>query len=434
MFFDLNAFLIAILKRLRIGGLLVLFCAFAGLLVCLVPQLRLAGMGNAGEEVGAVAPPLEELPYLYESGRTVYLPPAWDTETSTDRMAEIVEGYAAAATKEEVMGPLLETFGGEAAAEEKKLRVRMVNYNYRIQSVLEEPYTPGNFYDILRVNISSVPSGTAGSSPHFVRITAVTGAPELSGRIAEAAEKAMSAWVESICGSFEHRVFMERTYISLPSASNGLVPRTFLGSTQKAEGVSRAVITRNCIKGTLLGALLGVAAAVFLSFFLYASSVTLDSEGDLRDFQVPLIGSVRRSRNRTGSIISRMINVLEGNGSSYSDLGEGARAVAVWLSGTETFQNSDHKKSVLLTGCASEEKLKELAGLLQEILGHNWPECTVTASPCITRTANTAELATGTSLVVLLEELGTTRKGDLEGELAFFRQLDIQVGGVLLLK
>lgn len=434
MFFDLNNFLIAILKRLRIWGLLVLVCALAGFLFRLVPRLHLAGMRSAGEEAGTVAAPAEELPYLYEAGRAVYLPPAWDTETGADRMSEIAEGYVAAATKEEVMGPLLETFSKEAAAEEKKLRVRMVNYNYRIQSVLEEPYTPGNFYDILRVNLSTVPSGASGSSPHFVRITAITGNPELSGRIADAAEKSMSAWVESVSGSFERRVFIERTYVSLPSASNGLVPRTSLGGAQKAEGVSRAVIVRDCIKGTLLGALLGVAASVFLSFFLYASSVTLDSEGDLQEFQVSLIGSVRHSGNRAGHMISHMIDALEGNGNSYSDFAEAAKAVAVWISGTETFQDPGNNKSVLLTGCASEEKLKKFAVLLKEALGHNWPESTMTVSPCITGTAKTAELAMGASIVVLLEELGITRTGDLGGELAFFRQLNIPVGGVILLK
>ncbi len=413
-FFDLRTFLSHLLKNLKLYALLILICAMAGFLWKFLPELRsFLHYSDAAPETpqSEAAAAGNELPYLYTAKKILYFPLEGDQEDSLP-----TDAYLACLDSQAVLSGLAKDHYEAAMQEEYRLRSRMIDYNYRMQSVMEEPYSMGDFRSIF---------SAASPSPHFIILSAKTGSRELSEQLSDELEQRLTDYVESLIDSFPHRVLPGETALSLPQPSNGLIPRTDTGASIIPKKPSPFNMAKAGIKGILYGLVLGALLSCLLGFFLHFVSLTLDSEQDLDAFGIPVLALIRPVRRP--SLPSRILSLLDGDSECCENREQAASMLMAYaaLAGTEHF---------LISGTVPDDELHEFARICSGIAGQNSHVLSILSSGNIVINSETVTKAGFTGTVVLFEKLGFSRKSDFEHEIRRFTSINCKILGIILQK
>ena len=431
--FDMTAFFIHILRHTGLWIILVVSFGLIGFLSSFVPAYRTYANFEGDASSTQETPVNVDYPYIFTAKKILYFP-------SSD--ASLVTQSALSLFKSKSMMETLEAeFYKEAMSEEYKLRNRMITYNYRLHDVLESPYSFGDFSSILDCylspNISVIPSGHSNigtinsDNYHFIVVSAATGNEKLSTNMCDHAAELLIGEVSSLIGSFDYEFIDRATEVSLPSADSGLIPITSIGSVITTERPKLSTIVRGSVKSSLWGIVIATFSSVFIGFFLEITSQKIISVSEARRFGSPILTTVK-SENSKALLhpIQQLLDKLEGNEHPCGRLDTAVEVTASYINRYISEENSC--KRVLITGSVDDTLLTELCVLFNK---NNIPSgIDYISSAFISDTAATVDAADENTLILLVEKLNFTSKGDYSFELRQFDMLGRTVIGTLLLK
>lgn len=425
-FFDLREFLITILKKIKICICLSLVCIIGGCLVRFIPLII--------EYITYEAPSVEssvefqgEFPYSYQSRRTLYIEPQYKNIDGEmiDETAIIVHAYKECYQNKEILQPLVDQYFADAAIAFADLNQKMVDYNYRTKSVLEEIYTLPDFYNTISIRTAG---GNESSPGNYVHIYATTGDESLSEQIVNDAEKLISGYVKELIGHFNYTITEGQIGMIRPQATNGLIPKT-LGSDKPAN-VSRielSYIIKRTIKGGIWGLAAGIGLSALFCFFVNCISLTLVSEADLHNFSIPVLAAIKFSNKKhLFSFIDTWIDILEGNNQnclSYED------AAAIVKSYLHTFLEKN-SGNIVITGTGQAQFRSLFSDKLMDIE----TQYIVQDAGCINLSPSAVTVIGNSDGVILFEEIGHSNKQEIQKEIDHIQQLGKVIYGIVLQK
>ena len=254
-YFDFKAFFIHILRHIGLFLFLVVLFGCAGFFITFIPSFKTYYNYSEDTSVTQSSAVTNEYPYIYTAAKVIYIP-SGDSDT-------IMESALALFKSGTMMTSLKDEFFNEALSQEYKLRNRMVTYNYRLQSALESPYSPGDFYSVFDCYISPsytlTPGGHNGITSfdlekrHFLILSAASGDEELSLSMCERAAELLIKETTDLIGDFDYKLINRATDIALPSPESGLIPITSIGSVISTERPSLSLIIKSSLKSSLWG-------------------------------------------------------------------------------------------------------------------------------------------------------------------------------------
>lgn len=431
--FDMSAFLIHILRHTGLWITLVISFGLIGFLSSFLPAYR-TYMNYSEDTAPAQKSSVNvDYPYIFTSKKIIYLP-------SED--ASLIAQSALSLFKSKTMMDVLEAeFFKEAMSEEYKHRNRMVSYNYRLHDVLESPYTLGNFNSIfdcyISPNYSVIPSGhsnigtISSDNYHFLVVSSASGSEELSTTMCSRAAELLIDEITSLIGSFDYELIDRATEITLPSADSGLIPITSIGSVITTERPRLSAIVRSSIKSSVWGIIIATFSAVFIGFFLEVTSQKIISVSEAHGFGAPILTTVKQKKsNSIFHPIQQLIDKLEGNERPCCSTETAVQVAASYIN--RYISEENQYKRVLITGSVDDTLLSKLCMLFKKNCVPS--DIEYLSSTFISDTAATVEAADEDTLVLLIEKLNLTSKGDYSFELRQFELLGRPVIGTLLFK
>lgn len=432
-YFDINAFLIHVLRHIGLWGSLIILFGVLGFVVSFVPDSRAYFNYTEDASFSQNQVMSVDYPYIYTAQKVVYIP-----QEDTSLIAQSAVSLFKSGT---MMDALQSDFFKTAMSEEYKLRNRMVTYNYRLHTVLEAPYTLGDFNDIfdcyVRNDYTVIPSGhtalttSADTSSHFIIISAATGNEELSKSMCERATELLMAEVTGLIGDFKYEVIDKATDIDMPQADNGLIPITSTGSVVTTERPLLSNIVKSSLKTAAWGVVIASFLAVFISFFMEVTNVKFTSISEVREFGIPVLATVRSAKTKDIlHPVGMLIEHLEDDERACKDM-----KTAVELSVSCIYKllpESGKIRKILITGSQDSEILSEIKEIF---IGFNKShDIEFCSSAYVSDTPETVDMIDDHTAVILVERINKSTKGDYAGELRYFELIDCKVLGTIILK
>lgn len=426
-FFDLREFLLTILKKLKFCIVLTVILTLAGGIVRFVP-LMLEYLNFEEPTLQSSEESLKEFPYKYQARRTIYIEPDYEIleGIAIDRSNTVAASYLACYQNKEILEPLIDKYYSDAAKDFMEYNQKLVNYNYNTKSILEKIYTLPDFYSSFSIRSSG---GTDSKIGSYINIYATTGNEELSENMVTDLEKLLSNYVQTLVGhQYTYTITEGQIGMLMPQAVDGLIPKSISsGSENKAVRLEMGYIIKRSIKGCIWGMAGGIGLSILLCFLFNCLSLNLVSEDDLKNYEVPLITSVKlpKRKNFLG-FINTWIDLLEGNHQNCGSYAEAAKMASSYLQVLTT----EEEGTIVVTGTGTEDALTEFSQSLKAV--EDRFEILESPSICVSsETVNKVSNATG---ILLFEELGSSNRQEIQKEIDRIHQLGKPIYGIVLKK
>lgn len=321
------------------------------------------------------------------------------------------------------MQPLVEQYYNVAAKADSLYRQRLVDYNYETKLVLDKIYTLPNFYD--EITIVSV-------GKNYISIFATTGEMELSEEIVTAAEQLITDHVKKLVGNYKYTVTEGQMGQLSPKASQGLVPKVM--TTQQGKSLNQrpeiSVIISKSIKGGIWGMGFGIGISIILCFLFNCVGLTINTEGDLKEYSVKTIVSVQINKKKHFlGFIDHWIEMLEGNTKNCNSIQTAAQMAKSYL---DILLNDIKIKKIVVTGSGNYGNIKDFAEELKKQIASE--SGFVLVGECITTTPDTVEKISSGNAIILVEELGSSSKQEIVKEIERIEYLNKKIVGIVLFK
>ena len=431
-YFDINAFLIHVLRHMGLWLFLIILFGVMGFLSSFIPGSRSYFNYTEDGSVSQNQVISAEYPYIYTAQKVIYVP---QEETSL-----IIQSALSLFKSAAMMDALQTEFFKDAMAEEYRLRNRMVTYNYRLHTVLEAPYSYGDFNDIFDCYVSSaytaIPSGyvavnaSTDTVGHFIIVSAATGDEDLSESMCERATNLLVTQTADLIGDFKYEVIDRAADIDLPAADNGLIPVTSTGSVVTTERPLLSNIVKKSLKAAAWGVVIASFLAIFVSFFIEVTNVKFTSISEVSEFGTPILATVKSGKAKAVfHPFQTLIGHLEGDERACTDMETAVKLAGAYMH--KLLPEGMQIKKVLITGSSDVLLLSEIKEIFSR---YDSSDMEFSSSPCISDTPETVDLVDGNTAVILVERLNKTTKGDYAGELRRFELIGCRVLGTIILK
>lgn len=432
-FFDLRRFVALLLRKIKWIVLVTAIVAIGWAAIRFVPQMlsyinyQEPQVTTAQEDGATTIQEIEdELPYRYKASQIIHIAARYETVggNAVNRAAEFVDAYIACFDSEGIREQINSEFYERASAADSKDKQKMVDYNYRTKSVLNEVYSIEEFNKIVSCE-------RVGDS--FIRIYAQTADKQLSEDIVAKEVQLLRSQVTELMGSHETVVSKGATIPSLPAPQTGLTPKGMesgsSASALPAERPSLRHIAVQTVKGGVWGAMVGLALSIVLLLFFDVISVKLTTQNELEGYELPIlsVGKKPGKKKRLFAFIDRWADKLEGNMEPCNQIQHACDIVKENILASAEEEIS----SLLVTGTAPEDGLQAVAEGLAKSFGDS---CKVTASGCAVYHAQTIALARQAQGVVFVEEALRSNKLEIGRQIAQLRELPLRKFGFVLLK
>lgn len=425
-FFDLREFLIVILKKAKLCIILTFLCILGGGMIRFIP-LMVEYITFQEPTIESTQQMAENFPYKYQARRTLYLEPKYENVDglAVDQTPNIVNAYLACYQNKEVLQPLLDKYYTDVAKDYMQYNEKLVEYNYSTKSILENVYTPSEFYGVVTVKVVGSTEEKIGN---YINIYATTGDGNLSESMVTDAEELLSSYVKNLVGEYQYTITEGQLGEITPQASAGLIPKSLSsGSSQAAARLELSYIAKRSIKGAIWGFGGGIGLSVVLCFFFHCLSLNITTEEDLKRYAVPVLASVKiNEKKRFLGFIDHWIDVLEGNNQNCSSYEEAGKLVSAYLHAMEPISSG----SIVVTGAGHMSELEKFGAELHKAD----PAYSISMSRAITTSADTVEKVSGALGTVLFESLGYSNKQEIQKEISRIEQLGKKVYGIVLEK
>lgn len=425
-FFDLREFLIVILKKTKLCIVLTVLCVLGGSLIRFVP-LMVEYITFQEPTIESTQQLAENFPYKYQARRTLYFEPKYENVDGliVDQTPSIVTAYLACYQNKEVLQPLVDKYYTDVAKDFLQYNEKLVEYNYSTKAILEEIYTPAEFYGV--VTIKPVGS-TEEKIGNYVNIYATTGDRDLSESMVTDAEELLSSYVKNLVGDYHYTITEGQLGEIMPQASSGLIPKPLSGSSsQVATRLELSYIAKRSIKGAIWGLGGGIGLSVILCFFFHCLSLNITTEEDLKGYPVPVLASVKiKGKKRFLGFVDDWIDILEGNNQNCSSYEEAGKLVSAYLHAMEPVSTGH----IVVTGAGNVRELEKFG----EELHKAEPEYSISMSGSITTSSETVEKISNALGAILFESLGYSNRQEIQKEITCIQQLGKKVYGIVLEK
>ena len=426
-FFDLRKFIALLLRKIHWIILVTLVVAVGWGAVRFVPQM----MDYLSYEESAVVqeqpqedPAASDMPYQYESARTIYIRPTGTTAGGEDASLEIARAYAGYCYSSDVMESLMKEFFDRASRADAEDKQRRVNYNYSTKSVLSEPYEEFSF-------IQSIVCDNPWDNSGLFTLRVTTADSQLSEDIINRAVELLEGKVTQVMGSHTAVVTEGIQIKKLPTPQTGLTPKTAADSSVPAADTAKPSlrsIAVSTIKGCVWGAIIGFALSIAVLLFFDVVSVKVTTEEELKAYGKPILASGRRPGSKGKRFfLHRWADKLEGNSTPCTDF---ASLCSVVREDAATVLGGPVRK-LAVSGTAPKATLEKFAEELRACFDD---ETEITLAPEIASSAESIAAARGAQGVLFAEEIMKSNKVEIERELKKFDELGIRELGFVFFK
>lgn len=323
---------------------------------------------------------------------------------------------------EKVFEQLQEEYFELEEVENDRRKENLYAYGYILDKERSNPYTS---YDFEKQMIVTTKTNEI-SSENYIRIGFESTNCDNARMIAEAYEKLLTEVVKEQVGDFEYEIEGESVSRRLPTASQGAnASRTKTNSVSVAgSGVSLNYVVKQVAKGVVWGSLLGFFFALIIVALWYFLSGKIQRISEAEKFEIEFLGTYTgNQKKKIHNLIVKISNWVEGEKRLFKTSNE----IVEILSGRCNLENLE--ESILVSGTGNLENINSFAKDLDEKTKGQ-----VCAMPYVLSSKETIDACKWIKRVILVEELGFASKKEIKSEIEFYKALEIEVLGIVVMQ
>ena len=419
-FFDLKEFLILILKKLKfIITVTLLVTVLFGIYRTypLVNQYLTyqPHTGDTAKEENSAG-----LLYTHTAKKNYVINNSKFKDDMNDTHLNYVTGVLSSLQKSDlIVQKLYETYFDQVKKWEADARIRLVDLNYQLPTILTEEYTIDNFRDIFSINISGV----------VVEFNVATYSKSLS-------EKILDQYIALVLEQAAPLIDQKLDYISsntakiapVPATSN---PRTNMDTNTSIVRPTLRDIAVKAVKSGVLGVVFGLLLSIVLIFFVDIMDIRLQETVQLQKMNLTVLSGFRSGKKKRSKRLSRFIDKLEGYPDIRMSVENCGSALVLML--TQMSSGSQPVSKLLLTGTADKQEVEQLQKAMTDYATSHQIPLEVFVGQTVLEEPNCIEAAARADAIILVEEKGVSRLPEIENERKLFTKIHKDIIGCVVL-
>lgn len=417
-FFDLQQFLIAILRKWKIVISIIIIIGLFGTAIRFFPLIKeyvsKDKIDQSKEE--SIEQKMDEFPYSYIAKEVIYVPTNINSNGYNENLS-IVNAYVALYNSKDVLETMKRDFFEEAEKVYSKSIPKLREYNYITASTAEKVYDTVSFYSTISVQ---------PINENSIVVSAITNDEKLSKNMVKEMVTLVTDKVVEMCGEFECKIVETATFATLPTAEGGLAPKSFTNSSQdNMIEISLKTVVIESIKGGIWGGIAGVLIALLVAFFLYSSGKHIMRVDVLENLtNINSFCTEKKKYKGISRIIRRIISKLENNVIVLNDIRTCLEQIFEY--------SQENFESIIIIGDATEKLFKDTRNEMISFFSERSVKIKVIAAPNILLSCDEIKELKRTDKVLFIGELEYSNAVKIKRMIDNIKTFDKEVLGEII--